>query len=369
MRMADIIGYAENNLKPFETAGFNAVDSLVLSALAYIRYDNIVPSLTDKSKPVKLAELVKAELFASMFGNIRDTDSHRRLFFAVAASPRFRGACLNYYSSISDPVLEKQFCAVTFLLDDHTAFIACRGTDATFVGWREDFNMAYMSPIPAQEEGVRYLNAVAGEIPSVRELRVGGHSKGGNIAVYSAVKCDPAVRERIVQVYNHDGPGFKENLFQSKEFLGMKDKIHTTLPEESLIGMLMQHHEDYHVIKCSQHGVMQHDPFCWTVEQDDFSYVRKLRKSALIRSVSLNECLNTISDEKRKMVIDALFELLEKTEYGSFRELSAEWQKKPAPMLSLLRDTDPEVRKIIMQTMNELAQVSVKNLFKQIKKQ
>lgn len=367
--MADIIGYTESNMKPFETTSFNAVDSLVLSTLAYIRYENIVPSLSDKGKPVKLADLVRAELFGSMFGNIRDTDSHRRLFFAIAASPRFRDARLNYCTSISDPVLDKQFCAVTFLLNDHMAFIAYRGTDATFIGWKEDFNMAYMSPIPAQEEGVRYLNAVAREIPSVKELRVGGHSKGGNIAVYSAVKCDPAIQERIAQVYNHDGPGFKENLFESKEFLGMQNKIHTTLPEESLIGMLMQHHEDYHVIKCSQHGVMQHNPFCWTVEQDDFSYVQKLRNSALIRSASLNECLNTISDEKRKIVIDALFELLKKTEYESFRELSVEWQKKAAPMLSLLRDTDPEVRKIIIQTMNELAQVSVKNLFKQIKMQ
>lgn len=278
--MENIIEYAENNMNTFDAKEFNVVDSLVLSELSYIRFENIVPFLSDKKAPIKIGELLKAELYATMFQNLRDIESHRRLLYALAASPRFRNTYLNLYINIFDPVFEKQFSAVTYYLDDKTAYIAYRGTDSTFVGWKEDFNMAYISPIPSQEEGVKYLNAVAGKISKVNKLRVGGHSKGGNIAVYSAVKCRPSVQERIITVFNHDGPGFKDNLFVSSEFSRIKDRIHTTMPEAALIGMLLQHHEDYLVIKSSRHGIMQHDSFTWNVENDGFCYAQKISNGA-----------------------------------------------------------------------------------------
>ena len=367
--MGNITEYVENNMNTFDAMAFNAVDSLVLSELSYIRFDNIVPSISDGRTPVKMRDLLKAELFASMFNSIRDTENHRRIFLAFSASPRFRNTCLDFYADISDPVLDKQFSAVTFFLEDNTAYIAYRGTDSSFVGWREDFNMAYMSSVPAQQEGVKYLNTVAGKMPSVRKLRVGGHSKGGNIAVYSAINCDLPVQERIETVYNHDGPGFKDNIFESTQFLAIQGRIHTTLPEEALIGMLLQHHEDYLVIKSSQHGVLQHDPFTWNVEDGDFCYVPKIKSGALIRSKTLNEWLNSLSDENRKLFIDALFQLLDKTEYKSVHELSESWQKGAASMLSMIKSSDPEIKRFIRKTMNELAHLSVKNLFKQISQQ
>ena len=183
------------------------------------------------------------------------------------------------------------------------------------------------------------MNIVAREIPDANKLRVGWHSKGGNIAVYSAIHCEPSVQKRIGMVYNHDGPGFKDNLFESPEFIRIKDHIHTTLPEEALIGMLLQHHEDYLVIKSMKHGVIQHDPFTWNVENDDFCYAQKIKGGALIRSKTINEWLNSIGDEKRKLFIDALFQLLRKTEYESFHELSEEWQKGAVTMLSTITVT------------------------------
>lgn len=365
--MGNIIDYVENKMESLNTNEFNAVDSLVLSVLSYIRFENIVPLLSERKTPVRIGELLKAEMFESMFHDLWDMESHRRILYAFAASPRFRNTYLNFYTSISDPVLDKQFSAVTFLLEDKTAYIAYRGTDSTFVGWKEDFNMAYMSTVPAQGEGVKYLNAVAKEVPDANKLRVGGHSKGGNIAVYSAVNCDPSVKKRIDMVYNHDGPGFKDNLFSSPEFLHIKDHIHTTMPEEALIGMLLQHHENYFVIQSSQHGVIQHDPFTWQVEHDDFCYAPKIKGGALIRSKTINEWLNSINDEKRKLFIDALFQLLCKTEYKSFREFSEEWQKGAITMLSTIKNSDPEIRRFVIKTMNELAQLSVKNLFRQNK--
>lgn len=361
--LENIIEYVENNMKTFALQDFNAVDSLVLSKLSYFRFEDIVPFLPERGMPVKIGELLKAELFSFMLPDKRDRENSQRLLFALAASPRFRNTYLNFYVNNYDLVAEKQFSSVTFFLEDKTAYIAYRGTDSTFVGWKEDFNMAYISPIPAQEDGVKYLNTVARKIPGVA-LRVGGHSKGGNIAVYSAVKCDLHIQKRIKRVYNHDGPGFKENLFMSPEFLRIKDIIHTTLPESSLVGMLLQYHEDYLVIKSSRRGFMQHDAFTWIVDNDDFCYAEKISNSALLRSKSLNEWLNSLNDEKRKMFINALFEVLEKTENESFIELTEEWKKAASSILVAIKNSDPETKKFVSATLSELAKLSVKNLFK-----
>ena len=361
--MDSIIEYIENKLEPFSTLPFNAVDSLILAEFSYIRLDHMVPGLSWWKAPVKIGDLLKAEHFQSMFQNARDLEKSRRFVYALAASPRFRNTRVHYYANNSDAAMEKQFSACTFFLEDKTAYIAYRGTDSTYVGWKEDFNMAYMSSVPAQQEGVKYLNTVARWIPKSIGLRVGGHSKGGNIAVFSAVKCDLAVQKRIVSVFNHDGPGFKDNIFSSDEFIRLQDRIHTTIPEDAVVGMLLQHHENYRVIKSSAHGIMQHDPFTWNIEQNDFSYSNKLKNSASVRSKIISEWLDSLSDEKRKMFADELFRILESTETESFHELSLDWPKKAQLVLSSVRTIDPEVKKFLLSTLNELAQLSVRSLF------
>jgi len=364
--MENIIEYAENNMKTFAAKEFNAVDSLVLSKLSYVRFENIVPSFSDKSKPVKMGELLRAESFGSMFKDFRDTEHTRRFVYALAASPRYRNTYLNFYINNHDPLTEKQFSAVTFYMEDKTIYIAYRGTDSTFMGWKEDFNMAYISPVPAQKDGVKYLNAVARKTPRVT-IRVGGHSKGGNLAVYSAVKCDQRVQKRIINVYNHDGPGFKDNIFETTEFLRIKNRIHTTLPESSLVGMLLQHHADYFVIKSCKHGIKQHDAFSWNVENGDFSYAQKISNGALLRSKSLNEWLNLLDDKKRKKIIDVLFDVLEKSENDSFVDLSEERDKSVASILSAIKNIDSETKKFVLETVKELVKLSVKNIFIQLK--
>ena len=361
--MGNLIEYVENNMDTMARQPFNIVDSLVLSQLSYLRFERIVPLLSDRASSVRVAELLKAELFESMFQKLLDIENNRRFLFALAASPRFRNIGLNYYIDLFDPVLEKQFSAVTCFLEDKTAYVAYRGTDSTFIGWKEDFNMAYISPIPSQEAGAKYLGEVARRTPHRLTLRVGGHSKGGNLAVYAAIKCDPRIQKRIVAVFNHDGPGFKEGLFESSDFSKVRDLIHTTLPEESLIGMLLQHHDNYAVVKSSRHGLMQHDPFSWIVEKEDFSYAEHLDKGAMHRNKALNEWLNGISDEKRKQIVDVLFQIIEKTEADTIRELSDDWRRSVGAILSAIKGIDSESKKFVLQAINEFAKLSIRNMF------
>ncbi len=359
--MKNVIDYAENELARFSARPLNAVDSLVLSQLSYLRFENIVPGLTENAPPVRIGDLLKAELFPSLLHNVRDAQNNRRLLFALAASPRFRDIRLQYYVSRLDPAQEKQFSAVTCLLDGQkTAYIAYRGTDSTFVGWKEDFNMAFLSPIPAQEDGVRYLHAVAEKVPYA--FLTGGHSKGGNLAVYAAMQCDPIVQDRITAVYSHDGPGFKEGVFESAAFLRIKDKIHKTLPQSSLIGMLLENQEQYAVVESSRYGIMQHDPFSWAVEDGDFLYAKKITGGAMYRNATLQQWLGGLTDEKRALFVDSLYQVLGAADAATVGELTEDWQKKAVAMLGAAKSIDAETKKFIAETVGALVKLSLKNL-------
>ncbi len=360
--MGNIIEYIENNMNSLSEKGFNAVDSLVLSKLSYADFKGLVNGIYERARCVRIKDLHRAEMFGSMFRNVREMENNKMFISALAASPRFRDIKMNFYINNMDPVTEKQFSAVTYFLDDKTAYIAFRGTDATLIGWKEDFNMAFISPVPSQEDGVTYLNAVARKIPKATKLRVGGHSKGGNIAVYSSINCNTTVQKRIINVYNHDGPGFKENLFESDGFKIIKDRINTTLPESSLVGMLLQYHADYSVVKSSRRGIMQHEPYSWVVEGDDFSYIENIKSSAMFRNRMLNQWLDSMTDEKRKLLVDALFQVIEKTESDDFNQLFKDWHTGITSILGAMKNIDADSKKFIYQTASELIRLSFTNL-------
>jgi hypothetical protein len=286
--------------------------------------------------------------------------------FALAASPRFRNIKINYYINKIDSKLEKQFAAVTYQLEEETAYIAYRGTDATVVGWKEDFNMAFTCPVPSQEEGVKYLDRIAVKVPG--ELRIGGHSKGGNIAVYSAMKCDSPIQERIINVFNHDGPGFKDSIFESPEFIKINNKIHKTLPQSSLIGMLLQDQGKYFVVESNRFGILQHDPFSWSIGTDDFCYTGNISKRAMNMHKTLNQWLSTLTDENRELFIGTLYQVIETTDAATIYEFSEDWRKKAISILGAFKNIDKETKSFVTKTINDLVKLSFKSMHNSSKK-
>lgn len=242
-----LIDYLERQLAPFEDVPFNPVDAAALSQLCMVRGEGAIPLLpiteddgkqrassrarglkrlaqllhigaADDAKPVAatvpLRDLLRAENFPTMFTGLNPEKIKRNLF-ALAASPRFRAVEVGLYLSEFDPAREMQFAAMTFFYRDAFAFVGFRGTDESIVGWKEDFNMAYAMPVPAQDQASRYLAAAAPYLPE--RIIVGGHSKGGNLAEYAALHAPADVQNRIVRVYNLDGPGFKEDVRENAE--------------------------------------------------------------------------------------------------------------------------------------------------------
>ncbi len=358
--MKNIINYAIEKNEPFINGAFNGVDSLILSKLAYLNFDGFASGPSDAATPVSIKEIADMDHTDALFHNTWDSKNNRRLFFALADSSRFRDMKVIFYVNKTDPETEKQFSAVTFLLDDGSAYIAYRGTDSSFVGWKEDFNMAFISPVPSQEEGVAYLNAVADKISG--ELKVGGHSKGGNIAVYSSIKCRPSVQERITQIFSHDGPGFRDEVFLSNEYGVIQDRIHKTLPQSSIIGMLLQQQENYSVVKSNRIWLMQHDPFSWLVDGDDFRYIPSITKSALYMNETLHQWVNSFDDQKRELFVNTLFQIIQATNATTFYDLTGDWPQKAVAVLDAIKDIDAETKAFVFQTIRALFILAVKNI-------
>jgi hypothetical protein len=322
--MGNIISYVyEFGGFTFMEKPFCEIDGLIFSHLSYFVFDGIVPKLGDNKQAVALCDVAQNMDWHNFISVMWEEDKNKELFYKVAFSRRYRNTKLNYLANEINTGDDVQFCAVTFLLGNGDVFISFRGTDDTLVGWREDFNMAYSTPVGAQIKSTEYVESVAKQLSRKRNLRFyfGGHSKGGNLAVYAAMTCSDKIKCRIGRVYNMDGPGFRPDFMETLDYDGIKDKILKILPDESFVGMLMETKEDYELIKSSEIGVQQHVCFSWQVQGDKFersdSNVPK-RKEFYDR---INNWIFGLGIEQVGDFTDSLFKLVEITEAKTLSDL------------------------------------------------
>lgn len=357
--MKNIINYVEEEKSPFSIKIFSGVDSLVLSQLAYLNFDGFVPSITDRSDSVTIESIATKKNNEDLYRHTRASMLNKKLLFALGGSPRFRDIRINYYVNKLDYASEKQFSAVTFHLSDGVAYIAYRGTDSTFVGWKEDFNMSFSSTIPSQKESAIYLNNVGRLITG--RLRIGGHSKGGNLAVYAAMKCESSIQSRIIDIFSHDGPGFREEIFYSLQYQKIKEIIHHYIPQSALIGMMLEHHQKYVVVKSKRIGIMQHDPFSWIIEDGDFQYQEDINNMAIIANKTLQLWLDSLNDQNRELFVDILYSVINATGAKTFSDLTVDMWGKALAVLSAIRNIDEETKHFVAQTVRELIFIAVKS--------
>ena len=357
--MKNIITYTKENLDTFENYPFNSVDSLILSSAAYIHFPDIFPDISNW-KGMQLKDLYMAEYFEEMFHNIPLSEDTRELFFALAASPRFRSIRVMGYTEQFDLASEKQFSATTFQVTPNLYYIAFRGTDSTLVGWKEDFNMAFKSPIPSQEEAVRYIEKAS--LYCNGKILTGGHSKGGNLAVYAAAKCRENVQSRISKIYSHDGPGFLESTLESPEFQTISSRIEKTLPQSSVIGMMLEHRENFDIVKSNTLGLLQHNQFTWEIEGNNFIYIEKLTKNARFTDKTLTDWLKQLSEKEREGFVDALYKVLTSNNLTSIDDFRAEWQSAIPATLHAISQLDADTKKLILHTLKKLASMGIKNV-------
>ena len=291
----------------FAAAPFNTVDAMVLCELTYFNFDWIV-SADFEDEPVTVAAACSRAVPDPLPNYCTEKDL--ALQELVRDSERYGNVQICGFRNIVDEVRSMQFCAMTFLVDKKTNVIAFRGTDDSLVGWKENMDLAYNDEVPAQTEAVRYLKEAAAYVHG--PLYVGGHSKGGNLAVFSSAFCPKKVRDRIRQIYNFDGPGFNETVIENEKFSDIFERTLTFIPQDSMIGLLLEHKEDYIVIHSSEsNGFKQHDLLTWSVTAFDIEREEKLTKNGENYLENISEWIASMTREEKETFIKVLFDLVE----------------------------------------------------------
>lgn len=345
----------------FSQSEINDVDSLIFSLISYVDFRGIVSSSHENGSQIPLRTAVNAFFTKNpdpkkiSLGLMVPRDI-LKLLRAVKETKRYRNVGVKAHVSVLDIKREMQFSATTFLLDDGCAVVAYRGTDDTIVGWKENFNMSFMEFVPAQKESVSYLEEAALNFEG--DILVTGHSKGGNLAVYSAVYSRESIQNRLTRVWSNDGPGFCNKMLDNPSYIKIRPIIRTLIPQTSIVGILLEHEENYIVVKSRQKGAMQHDGLTWEIMGSSFVQLETVTEECKRIDRTLNGFIHAMSLEQRAEFTEAMYQLFSVDNALTLTDLVSMRRK----WVARGREVDPQVYKTLLGTLTALINLSAKNL-------
>lgn len=371
--MSNIIDYVnEYGEKTCVDREFCEADALVLSQLAYFKWDKLIPPLFDESgsdmPDVMLKDICRDMDTEYVYGHGNFPEDDARLLQSMAHSPRFMNMACNYYLADTRVAENMQFAAMTFRLEGALPIIVFRGTDGTLVGWKEDFYIAFTKPYAAAFMSSRYVSSVAERLGG--DFMISGHSKGGNMATFAAMNQEKPIRERITDVYCFDGPGLRPEVLEEYNYSAIASRMHKFLPKSSLVGVVLEGATDYVTVKCKGvGGLWQHNPYTWCTSGDGFVTEEDIKKGSQIVHKSLNGWLMDLEEDDISLVIESLFEVLESTEAKRIPEILDNKLNSLKAMKDTVQGIDKEKRDKIKKVMKMLLEEVYRCLMDQIKDQ
>ena len=309
----------------FQADPFNEVDNLLLSHLSYVDFEGV---LSNEGGVGSLSVRETSERYFSIHTTqeVEERNTFTKLapfvMKKMAETTRFSDIILCGYVNILSKDRDEQMAAVTCLLPDGTAFVSFRGTDNTIVGWKEDFQLAYLTQTSGQEHAAEYLNRIGRA--AQRPLRVGGHSKGGNLAVYASAFCEKEVQDLVREIYCNDGPGFLQNIVDTPGYALAASKTRSFVPEESVFGLLMNGMLKHEVIKSSRKGIYQHDALSWQIMANRFERAEGLSSSSQMVNKTLSEWIDSLREEQRRDFVETVFDILASAGKDTFTEINSD---------------------------------------------
>ncbi len=347
----------------FAQSDFNGVDALILSQIAYNNIDGLVAS--DFNQKITLEELAKRfeaakdyEKRCNMGAMINPLTPE--LLLNAAKSDRFKKIKVcGFINKISVKNIE-QFSAITYQIEKNRYVAALRGTDDTIAGWYEDFNLGWMDEVPAQKDTREYICQAMASLKG--SFIITGHSKGGNLSVKGGMSVPKKSLCRLEKVYNFDGPGFFAPVYQTPEFLQIKDRVFAYFPEFCVVGMMFEHITQYKIVACSAEGILQHDPFTWNVLGPAFETAPKFDEASEIFYSSFNAWAAKLSAQERKKFIDTLFDVI----YASGAKTNYEIDQNKivcgGKMIARLAELDETERKAVIKAFKVFVKVAKDNI-------
>ncbi len=335
----------------FEQSPFNKIDALLLAQVAYCLFDGLVSDGFEERKT--FAQIAKdfsatpdyeERINIGFLINKRTTE----LMFKCAESERFRDVKLCGFRSIYNEENVEQFAALTYIVD-HRPVVALRGTDDTIVGWKEDFNIAWLDQIPAQKDALEYFKEAADAIDM--DFTLVGHSKGGNLVINTAVKCGKKLQKRIEKVYNFDGPGFSKDYFEQTEYKAVEERIYSFYPGFAVVGMIFHHPEKFEIVKSEGFTFWQHDPLCWQISGCSFINEADFADESRLFNKAFNEWIDKLNTDQKKNFVETMFCILEASGCKTNNEIEQDALKATAKMLAAYAEMGHtkrrELRKIL----------------------
>lgn len=359
--MFDILEYVKKNLETFEKEPLNEVDAMVFSWLTYYRLPKEMYKM-NFFKTICLKDFYNAKYFDDLLFDIFERKKSKLLLDYVAANPRFRDVEMFYYVDKASKKVEKQFAAMTFKISKNAYVIAYRGTDHTFIGWKEDLNMSFLKNIPSQIEAKKYLEKVASKVKG--NIYIAGHSKGGNLAIYAGYFMDKKSVSRVKGIYNFDGPNLNRELTNNSTRNKIDDKITKLVPQSSVVGMCFDKTNNYSIIRSNTIGVLQHSPFSWEVDKDKFKILKDTAFDSKIFKKSINTLIDDLSQDELKLFVDTIYSIIDGTNTNTVEELMSNLAKNAKVIFDSFNGMDEDRKRLIFKVSDMYIKESFKNILK-----
>ena len=333
----------------FEERAFSEIDALVLTELEYLPLEKVVPSDENGENFVTVKEIAeymqehKQELFDE--NPMMITEERHEVSQVIADAPRFQS--LKFFGVVSewDKDTTKQFAAVTVEVEPSVRLVVFRGTDETLIGWKEDFLMTYSPLVAAQTDAKEYLAKQASLFDG--DLMVSGHSKGGNLAIYAAATQEEDVQLRIVDIFCFDSPGLYRSVLETKGYQNIVPLAMRYIPQDSLVGLMLESEVPYVIVKSNATGAMQHSAMTWEIEDGQFIKMEKLTKNSQLNDQTFKKWTESVSDEELELFWNVFFELLFSVGIDTVNDLYGEFMHYVQEFLKAAGNMDEEKRELL----------------------
>ena len=333
----------------FEERAFSEIDALVLTELEYLPLEKVVPSDENGENFVTVKEIAeymqehKQELFDE--NPMMITQERHEVSQVIADAPRFQSLKFFGVVSVWDKDTTKQFAAVTVEVEPSVRLVVFRGTDETLIGWKEDFLMTYSPLVAAQTDAKEYLAKQASLWGG--DLMISGHSKGGNLAIYAAATQEEDVQLRIVDIFCFDSPGLYRSVLETKGYQNIVPLAMRYIPQDSLVGLMLESEVPYVIVKSNATGAMQHSAMTWEIEDGQFIKMEKLTKNSQLNDQTFKKWTESVSDEELELFWNVFFELLFSVGIDTVNDLYGQFMHYVQEFLKAAGNMDEEKRELL----------------------
>ena len=352
--MAHLIDYLEKVKElTFDQEPLNILDKVCINEIGYLTYEKWLTA-SDLKKPINLHDFAEGKELNPDY-SFMVTKERVELAEAIVRSRRFASLSLSNYRSVLDKEVEKQFAAMIFSLpelDYHQ--LVFRGTDDSVIGWKEDFQLTYSREIPAHRSAMTFLED---HLPNLSgRITVSGHSKGGNLALYSAVQSSTALREKIAELLLLDSPGLMKSLLEKPSYQELKSRMTVIRPQDSVVGVMLYWDRPAQLVAAEGIGFAQHNVLTWEVDlaANDFVYEDQPTELSQRLEETFQEWIETLPNQELKQGCDLVFDTILDSGIESLDDIGIQALPQIGQMLQEFGNLSDKQKKVLQDGFNQL---------------